>query len=391
MDEVSMPVGSSQIAHDAPMERDCLDLHLCESFRIRLQGAGPADADAISRQLGLPLTHPQGKAAVTVEFSDGLDAGDMTLFGAGHVGFTNDEFRILRDSTGRSVDVSIPFEKLGRQTTLKVRRGVDHIPLLPNIVCFTALCRGFLPIHASSFRFQEQGVMVAGWCEGGKTEALLGFLDQGAQPIADDWTLLDPSLEKMIGLPLPVTLWDWHLTELPSIRHRLPRRTRAQQGALRGCDRFLDFVNRRRVPMPFGGLRRKLEGLVRRQRHVCLPMAQLSSTQTSPTPIDKLFLIENHSSSSTRIAPIDPHKVADRMVWALEQEMKPLREFYTMYRFAFPERSNQLFESTATIHNERLHKAFAGKEAYLITHPHPAPIGRIVSEMQAVLNHRSLD
>ena len=56
-----------------------------------------------------------------------------------------------------------------------------------------------------------------------------------------------------------------------------------------------------------------------------------------------------------------------------------------MFRFAFPDRSNPFLQNAEASQRSALERAFAGKEAYIVSHPYPAPIPAVYEAMYSVI------
>jgi hypothetical protein len=100
-------------------------------------------------------------------------------------GFTQDAFLILRSKHKTPAKVQIPMDQIGLQCEIVCERGLSAVPLLIPIINLTALHKGCLPLHAAGFVYNDVGALIAGWSKGGKTEALLAFMAQGARYVGD--------------------------------------------------------------------------------------------------------------------------------------------------------------------------------------------------------------
>jgi hypothetical protein len=73
------------------------------------------------------------------------------------------------------------------------------------------------------------------------------------------------------------------------------------------------------------------------------------------------------------------------MVFSLQHERLDLASHYLMFCFAFPGRSNPVLEDAAAAQRTALERAFAGKEAYVVSHPYPAPIPAVYEAMDSLI------
>lgn len=372
-----------------------VDFNLHDLVRIRLEDASPADTAGVQRQVGVP-TEPieqEVPADITVRFVDQLPTPGLRYLGVDEAGYTAEAFLVLRGKGKRAVKVQIPFATIGEPSTLLCERGAAPVPLLTAIINLTMLRKGVLPLHASAFCFRGQGVLATGWAKGGKTESLLGFMANGATYIGDEWVYLRPygAGYEMLGLPEPIRIWDWHLTELPQFRARLSRKQQARLAALRPAIALAD----RAAAHGAGGLLaapttllRRARPLLRRQHGLNVAPARLfgAANVTVSGSLDKVFFVVSADAPEVTVEPIDPADVASRMRFSLQEEQEPLLAYYRQYRFAFPDQPNELIENAGRLQAEALQRALAGKEAYAVFHPYPAPIPAMYTAMEPYLS-----
>jgi len=77
------------------------------------------------------------------------------------------------------------------------------------------------------------------------------------------------------------------------------------------------------------------------------------------------------------VLPADPKMIAQRMIASQAYERRQLSAAYDHYRFAFPDRSNDLLETASQHERSLLSDAFADKAAYEIVHPYPVPLEQL--------------
>ena len=65
--------------------------------------------------------------------------------------------------------------------------------------------------------YRDKGILLAGWAESGKTEALLGFLMDGASMISDKWTIVSEQGDAIYGFHSRLTMRDWVPKYLPEV------------------------------------------------------------------------------------------------------------------------------------------------------------------------------
>jgi hypothetical protein len=379
--EVSPATDARQ--RSSPRSPEHVDFDLHGLVGVRLVDAAAPEAAAVGRQLGLPPTALDRKPDIIVRFVDRLQQrGRVRFLGLDEAGFTDDGFLLLRGPRKSRVRVQLPLDRIGRECEIVCERGVVAVPMLIPFVNFAALGHGALPLHASSFVNRGKGVVVTGWTKGGKTEALLAFMANGARYVGDEWVYLLPSGDRVVGLPEPIRLWDWHLRQLPGYRANLTSGERRRLGALRMLEAGERALARRRGRLSRGVSR--LRPLVERQLHVDADPAALfaESSIALEGPFDRLFFVVSHAVDEVRVEPADPSEVARRMVFSLEYERLDLRAAYLQFRFAFPDVANELLERSEQVQRDALARLLAGKETYAVHHPYPVDLAELYEAMR---------
>ena len=366
-----------------------VDFDLHGLVGIRLVEAAPPEVAAVAKQLGLSPTSLAREPEIIVRWVDGFSPGQLKVLGDHEVGYNGDAFFLLRGKHQARCRVQIPFESIGgvaAATEIVCESGVKGVPQLVPIINLTLLAKGIVPVHASAFVYQGQGILAAGWSKGGKTEALLSFMAAGAKYVADDWVYVTRD-GHLYGIAEPVRLRGWHLDDLPQFRRRVPLLTRARLRALNLADRWKDLVRERSRFLPGRSIGRVLH-LLARQAFVTVPPRRLFQEQMARPPVafDHLFLLASHESAEIRIEPIDPAEVARQMVFSVQEERDRFLSYYRKFRFAFPERANWLIDESERLQRELLVEAFAGKRAHAVFHPYPLRVSSLFERMHGLLD-----
>jgi hypothetical protein len=365
------------------------DLHGLVS--VRLLDAGPREVATVDRQLG-PI-HAAGRVDepdIRIRFVDRLPfESPVQLLGEGDAGFTEDAFLILRGKHKSRVRVHLPFEHIGGPIQITCERGLPAVPLLIPILNLTALAKGALPLHASAFRYNGRGVLVTGWAKGGKTEVLLGFAAAGAEYVGDEWIYLVDHGAHALGIPEPIRVWDWHLSELPRFQQRLPRSERLRLKTLQlAADSLGRLVQGHGATA--GGWRRGVRAgarLLANQRYVHMPPQQVFQGQVGGMrmDVDRVILASTHDVADIDVRSVLPETVAARMAFSLEEERKDLISYYGRFRFAFPHKRNRLLECATRLERSRLFGFLRGRRCYAVAHPNPVSIPALYRAVRPVV------
>jgi hypothetical protein len=369
--------------HPPPAAGD-VDFDLHGIVGIRLVGASPGDEQAVADQLG-PIRTPRldREPDIVIRFVEDLPVRGARYLGLDDAAFTDDAFLVLRGRHKSRVRAAIPMAEIGGRCEITCQTGLPAVPLLIAIVNLTALAKGALPLHAAAFTYRGTGVVVTGWAKGGKTETLLGFMAAGAEYVGDEWVYLDPDGRHVHGIPEPLTVWDWHLRELPQYRTALRPQERLRLLSVRGAQ----ALDRRDVAGPGGRLLRRAMPIVERRAAVQLEPQRLFGSHrcTGQGTVDRVILTVSHEDAATTVREIHPDEIADRMRFSLRYERLDLIAVYSQFRFAFPEAANPVIENADALQRKLLGRALAGKPSYLVAHPYPVGIRDVVDAMEPLL------
>jgi hypothetical protein len=362
-----------------------VDLDVHGIVGVRLVHASAEDVSTVTRQLGVREVALERKPEILVEYSDAVRrCSRLRSIGLDDAGFDDEGFYVLRGRGRTRTATRIAFEHIGDQVKIVCESGSGAVPLLVPIVNLTALAKGFVPVHASAFSYRGTGVLVTGWTKGGKTETLLGFMANGATYIGDEWVYVRADGDEMYGLPQPITLWDWHLDDLPGFRAGLGWRGRSK---LRTSTVVQAFERRAPARVVGSSTMTRVLGLTSRQLYVTVrPQALFGATSCAPSSnLDKVFFLVSHEAPEVTVEPVDPHDVARRMLFSLRYERLDLVSAYLKFRFAFPGASNEVIERADELERDALPQVLADKEAYAVHHPFPAPIPALFDAIAPLL------
>jgi hypothetical protein len=286
----------------------------------------------------------------------------------------DDEAFYLLDRRGRRTRIDLA--NVDTLIELQCERNIGEIPLLVPFLSLLLLRKGHVLLHASSFVYDDKGILVAGWQSGGKSEMLLAFMAAGAHYLADEWTIVDGRDGTMRGLTSTVNIWDWQFRYLPQYWARIAPVDRRRIQLARAYQRLL-----RTLPGASSGKSLPLRLL----RHLEQEAAHVARAATSPqklfgsyisqepAPLDRIFLA-SVTQDTTMVTPRDPADIARRMVASLAYERHDLWTAYHQFQFAFPDQATDFLTWASTEESNILPRALAERPAYEISHPYPVPL-----------------
>jgi hypothetical protein len=363
-----------------------VDFDLNGVVGIRVIGAHPGDLVAVERQLGPIRSTGISEPDITLRFVDRIGDRSLRYLGRDEGAFTEDAFLVLRGKHKARTRVQIPLQDVGGPCEILCEHGLPAVPLLVPILNLTALGKGIVPLHAAAFEWNGAGVVVTGWSKGGKTETLLAFARRGARYVADEWCYLDPAANRIFGIPEPVRLWHWQIAQLPELRRRLPRSVRLRLAALAALPAAESRLPRRLRSTRPGRAIRRVAHFVANQLHTNVPPELLfEPSPARETEFTHLVFVTSGADAETSARPVDPGRVADRMVHSLQYERMPLLAYYRMFRFAFPELSNAHLEKAEERERALLRDAVAGKPTWWMDHPYPVELTKLFDCVEPLL------
>lgn len=344
---------------------------------IRLVDAQPGDVATVLRQLG-PLQRDFDRTPdLTIRFVDRcIDEADhppLTYAGMGEGAFDDEAFYLLRGRGQVTARAMIPFDRIGQPLEIICERRMPAVPHLLTLINLTALTKGVLPLHASAFTAGDTGVLVTGWSKGGKTEALLGCMGEGAAYVGDEWVYLTDD-GRMLGLPEPIRLWSWQLQQLPHLLRARPLADRARLRAWAAAAAAMARVSRSRLPRT--GLLERCRPVVGRQAYLQIPPVDLFGPDavTLEGRLDAVVLVASGESPRTDVIPVEAADIAGRMAASLSAERAMFLEHYQQFRYAFPDRGSDVVDKAEQLELALLHALLHDTPAAMVVHPYPCRI-----------------
>jgi hypothetical protein len=367
-----------------------VDFNVHDLVGIRLVGPSPTDVQAVERHLGLRPAGFSGEPALTIRFVESLPINQPLRFlGREDVGFTSDQFIVLRSHNLARARTRLAMEQIGQSCELTCETGLSAIPLLRQLLNVVMLARGIVPVHAAAFRHQGHGVMVTGWSHGSKTGTMLAFMAEGADFIGDEWIYLSASGDRMFGLPDHLEARPWYLRELPEYRRQVGTGDRIRTGLASGIASLLGpFVPRseRSSSLRSKIVRRAHQALLD-QQSITLRPERLFGAEKSILEgrLDVVIVAVSHGAPEFEVTVAPVEQVASRMAASFLHEQAGLLSCYRKHLFAFPGRRSELLDQLELVYRRQALQALAGKPAYTMLHPYPVSVEALRTAVQPLL------
>lgn len=344
---------------------------LMGNVRLKIVGADEKDLAMVRKQLGIKSTASSGKGDdITIRFVDQLTPDKMNYLGIDQFGFTHEEFYLLNPISGKA-EVQIPLDLIGEKCEIVCQRGITEISLLTEILKITYLQKNILSLHASAVEYELDGVVITGWVRGGKTSALLAYIQQGAKFVADDWVLYDPEKDKVFGFPGKLSVSDDHLCQMPKFRSRVEFSKRVYLACVK---LLVSLVKLTMTAFQSKVLRKIALKLENKLRVDLLPSEIFAPEAILEHVLPKKFLLmTSHRQDKFEVKKITQDEMVEIFIHSSDHDLMQLHETYLAYCFAFPDRKNLHLENRGKIERPLLKKALACKETFVIYHPYPLP------------------
>lgn len=339
-----------------------IDLH--SGFAIELLDVPPRLAQRLSARLGVEVQAgtPDREPAMRIVAEPAWSTAGATLVG----GFAVDRDSITAfDPNGRPA-IRFDPSRTAARIDIQVADDARDVPLLSELINARLLEVGVLPLHAASCLVDGIGVAVVGWSGGGKTEVLLRLMREGAQPLADEWTLIGPEPRAMSGIATPMRLTDRQLSAAGEGIGRVRTRTRARMTAAAVGELASRWVARTRAPLVGSAASRivpRLHGL--RRAWVTL------DTRHTPraAQLDRLLIVRRHEASDLRVRELALGDVIEPTVMAHEQHRTALVAAYRAFRYVVQGTTPVLLDDTAERERSLAEAMLVGARAWEVLLP----------------------
>lgn len=371
-------------------DQEFVDFDLHGVVTVRFVDPSPAMAASYARRWeGALLPAGAREPDIVVTFQETLAPRGLTHVGRNSAGFSEDGFFLLDERTGK-VRAGISFETIGDCCKIVCPRKTSSVPLLSEIINLTSLQKGHVPLHASALLYEGTGVLIAGWSKGGKTGALLSFMEHGAHFVADEWVILSGNGQKMLGVPESIAISEWQFRHIPALMPKVGLQVGPQKRLFFKSVHAVDFAYERLLPQKlkksFPG---KLLGMalprLKRQLKIYKAPRALFGDQFGPLRArpERFFLIAGHDRSEISVEPCDPREFAERVAEANEYEWRDFFNYYGAFKFAFPHMENEFLENALNVQRSLLCQALEGKKTYLVLHPYGGPLEPLFTRIQS--------
>ncbi|MDQ3857379.1 MAG: hypothetical protein M3327_02885 [Actinomycetota bacterium] len=349
---------------------------------VSVVDGSPTEIAAVTRQLGPPGGDGGSEPDIVIRFVERLAGSGPLTYAGPNAAFDDDGFFLFAGKDGRA-RARVPLDRIGEGVEITCERNVAPVPLLIPILIVVMLKKRVLSLHASAFVFRNTGVAVLGWPGGGKTSAVVGFMAEGAEFVADDRVYVGEEGENLSGVSGPLEIRAWHVADQPEYRARLGRAERARLRAFGPVSRLEALTaarapERRRLGRRWSRVVRSLKDELSIEVE---PETLFGGTNAPSSRLDRLFVAMTHAAPEVVVGPIDRDEARGRIAYLLRHERFPLIDAYTRFRFAFPHAESSLLERVDELERDVLARVLAETPVFTVRHPHAVPTRKLVHAM----------
>jgi hypothetical protein len=202
------------------------------------------------------------------------------------------------------------------------------------------LRHGAITVHGAAVQVGQEGLLICGWAETGKTETALALAEEGARFISDKWAIIDSGVN-IHAFPVSVGIRDWVLEYLPRLRAHLRASRRARLLVSRTAGRSVPLVART-AATPIGGvIASQLRGALALASRISLRQTEVAAVygvreDTARTPpLTKLAILTTVSpSQQVSVHEADLDWTANRLARSAAYERRTLYELDARARYA---------------------------------------------------------
>lgn len=280
----------------------------------------------------------------------------------------------------------IDFEAAA-QGTWKATCDVEFNPhffaiIMEYMTHFQLLRRGSVFCHSSAFRLDGRGILCPAWRNVGKTNLLLQFLQNGAEYVADDWSVVQRD-GRFRCLPKRLNLLYYNFDQFPEMLESVPPDFAALVRFVSRAKRGEFDLNQETLQVMEGQARMRIS-----------PYELYNQVMdTTPKGIDEVLLLQRAADTDQPVAleKIDHELLVTSLASILEFEQSHFHLAYSVFR-ARSGRRVELLETARSACEEIMTQAFAPiAQPYRVTIPSQRGAREAYARIHALLTEGKLD
>ncbi len=301
-------------------------LNILGEIGVEIGGKASTIVDYVKSEYGafeIPEL-PQGAVDIEIEFVDDRSSPDDSVHIRAPISYDNRGV-FLHDPQYHVFRVDFAAARDGKW---RATCDVDFNPhffaiIMEYMTHFQLLRRGSVFCHSSAFRLNGQGVLCPAWRNVGKTNLLLQFLQNGAEYIADDWSVVQRD-GRFRCLPKRLNLLYYNFDQFPEMLDEVPPDFAALVRFVSRAKRGEFDLNQETLQVMEGQARMRIS-----------PYELYDQVMdTTPKPIDHVLLLQRVADCDqpVQVEPIDHDMLVTSLASILEFEQSHFHLAYSVFR-----------------------------------------------------------
>lgn len=228
-----------------------------------------------------------------------------------------------------------------------------------------------------------------GWSKGGKTEALLSFIKNGAKFVGDETVLISPDGKKMFGIPVPVSIWEWQFSEIQELMPPLSMQKKILFKGVHLIDRVHRVSSKSIIKNnSFVKIMGDALPALKRQLNIRIGPEVIFNGMVhwGRANLNRIIIIMSHNNDEITLNKCGTVEIANRMITSSLYELESFHNYYSKFKFAFPGIRNDFLENIDEFYNELLPSVIKGIHSYKVLHPYPVSFEKLYKEMKTIFS-----
>jgi len=286
---------------------------------------------------------PPGEFDIVVSFKNDLSIPSGWQKISNYAGSTPNLFFLLDINQKK---ICIPFGSLDKKlVVINIEQGYlikpndFYVKVLEPIIKLKATQKESSFVHSSSVSLNKKGVLIAAWEHTGKTNLLLELLQNGADFMSDDLTLVDAN-GQIRAYPRHLNLFDYNFEAFPEIKKILSMKQLCQLKIANTIERLIKVHSTSYTD--------KLISLLLRFKNYKIIYNKVfpSINLRDHAKLDiALFVTRNADLNKASLEKISSEDFVEMMGTCAIYERRIFENYYLLWKFANPGKKDYLIEN----------------------------------------------
>jgi hypothetical protein len=343
--------------------------------KVEIKNAPEAVENYFNWFLSPFIVSQTGKADLVIEMVDYIDIPNSASYISTGAIYDDSDIYYF-DRYGHKFSTIFSDLDYGKACRVIAEKDVTPDSIYNNIIFpfirYRVSSLGVALVHASAVELDGMGILFPAWARTGKTNILMHFLGNGGNYLGDDFVLINQE-GSIFSYPKPINLYSYNFAEFPVLVRNLntPRRCILfLSNITSGCSHAWSSALKKESNL------KRLLALIESLASYPMTHVQMDiqrafgkPSQALQIPISYTFFLARDQRDKIHITEGSPEDMAQKMARCLDAEFMHFQQLYRMFRFAFPDRKNNVIEYCARGEQQILEQAFGSGRTYNVTIP----------------------